>query len=292
MFERISTGWQFAKDSYSIVVHNKRLIVLPIVSMIAAAAVLASFAVPLWTTGVIEAWFSEAGASDGGATQVAGMPLTFWLALLAFYFCSTFVIVFFNCALIACTMQALEGNGVRLRYGLAMASKRIPQILGWSLVSAVIGVVLKAIESNEKASRFIAGLLGMAWTVMTYFAVPFIVMQGLGPVGAVRESMRALRKTWGESLVGHFSLGFIGFLIGIPIFILGGIGIYFAVQSGSMALIVAAAVALGLALFLAAAASSAADIIFKALLYTYATGKSLPENVDASMYDAAFGAAD
>ena len=35
-------------------------------------------------------------------------------------------------------------------------------------------------------------------------------------------------------------------------------------------------------------ASSAADMVFKAVLYNYATGKSVPENIDTSSFAGVF----
>ncbi len=40
----------------------------------------------------------------------------------------------------------------------------------------------------------------------------------------------------------------------------------------------------------ALAATSAADVIFKALLYNHATGRSVPANVDQSLFNEAFRA--
>jgi hydrogenase/urease accessory protein HupE len=45
---------------------------------------------------------------------------------------------------------------------------------------------------------------------------------------------------------------------------------------------------IGLGIFVASAASAAANMIFKALLYSYATGKSLPENLNTADYSMAF----
>jgi hypothetical protein len=47
-------------------------------------------------------------------------------------------------------------------------------------------------------------------------------------------------------------------------------------------------VIIAIGIFLAAAASAAADMIFKALLYSYATGKTLPENLNSEFYSQAF----
>jgi hypothetical protein len=280
MFEKISTGWQFAKDSYSIIRWNKKLLVFPIISMIAALLVIASFALPIFSTGVYEQWTQT--------EEEGGVPIAAWVTLFCFYFCNYFVIVFFNAGLIACTMQALEGQPVELSYGFGVAMKRLPQIAGWALLSAIVGVLLNAIESNEKGGRFIRGLIGMAWTVMTYLAVPFIVLDGMGPIAAIKNSISTVRKTWGESLVGHFSLGLIGFLIALPVILLGIVLLWLTVQSGSTALIILAVAIIALGIFVASAASAAANMIFKALLYSYATGKSLPEDLNTADYSMAF----
>lgn len=281
MLEKISNGWQFAKDSFSIVRHHKRLIVLPIVSMIAATLVVISFIAPLWASGTAESWMETTDESGN-------MPVAAWVTLFAFYFCNYFVIVFFNCALIACTMQALRGEEVQLGYGFSMAAKRLPQIAGWAFVSALVGVLLRALEQNDKIARVVSAILGTAWTVLTYFAIPFIVMEGAGPIAAIKSSASTVKKTWGESLVGHFSLGLIGFLISLPVILLGIGLIYLASQSGSAAMVVLAIVVTAVGILLAAAISSAADIIFKGLMYNYATGRDLPAGIDTNKYEMAF----
>ncbi len=39
---------------------------------------------------------------------------------------------------------------------------------------------------------------------------------------------------------------------------------------------------------IAVAATSTADVVFKALLYNHATGRSVPDNVDQSIFQEAF----
>ena len=43
-----------------------------------------------------------------------------------------------------------------------------------------------------------------------------------------------------------------------------------------------------LCILLAFAASSAADMVFRALLYNYATGRTIPDDVDEEQFTAAF----
>ncbi|MHC4415187.1 MAG: DUF6159 family protein [Planctomycetota bacterium] len=288
MFATLARSWQFAKISYGIIWDFKRLLVFPLVSILASGVVLASFLVPLWGTGTLEAWLEFA---DGDSTTKATAADQVWmyLTLFLFYFCSYFVITFFNSGLVACAMKVVNGEIPTVGYGMSMAAKRLPQILAWSFVSALIGVLLKAIENaNEKAGRWIAAILGTAWTAMTFFVVPVLVMDGAGPVTAIKRSLKTLKSTWGTALVGQFSLGFLSFLIMLPVFlvviVLGGL----AFAAGNLAgIVLAAVVAVGL-IVVTAAVTSAADIVFKALLYNYATGRSVPDHVDTAHFREAF----
>lgn len=283
MFASFSRSWKFAKMSYAMVWCHKRLLVFPLVSTLAALLVSASFLIPLWTTGQIEAWTGATG--EGGTEQ--GQAVMYGVAFL-FYFCNYFVVVFFNTGLLACAMKIARGETATVGEGMGFAMKRLPQIFGWALVSAVVGVILKSLEQNEKIGRFISAILGSAWTALTYFVVPVITMEGLGPVGAFKRSTRILREQWGTALVGNFSLGVISFLIMLPAILLGGGLIFLGVNSGSMVATLAAAGAGVLCILFAGAASSAADMIFKSYLYTFATGNRLPENVDDHYFSQAF----
>lgn len=286
MFATLSRSWEFAKISYGMLWACKRLVVFPVMSGAAALVVLASFAAPLWGMGTIEQW-TAAYESEAGVTT--GQQVAMWTTLFAFYFASYFVIVFFNTALTACAMKFIAGEQPSVADGLSMATKRLPQILGWAFVSALVGVALRAIENaNEKAGAIVAMLLGSAWTALTFFVVPVIVIEGDGPVGAFKKSAGVLKNTWGEALVGQFSMGFIGMLLAIPVVLLCGGLAFAAAASGSWEAAIPAVV-LGVALLaIVGAVNSAADVVFKAVLYNYATGKSMPEGVDTSSLATAF----
>lgn len=288
MFATLSRSWEFAKISYGILWACKSLIVFPIMSGAAALVVLASFAAPLWGTGTIDQWMA---AFDDGGRPSPAMQAAMWATLFAFYFCSYFVIIFFNSALTACAMKFIAGETPSVSGGLSMASKRLPQIFAWALVSAIVGVLLRAIESaNEKVGAIVAMLLGSAWTALTFFVVPVVVIEGDGPVGAFKKSAGVLKGTWGTALVGQFSLGFIGLLLALPVVLVCvGLGAW-AVSTDSMAAIIPVAVVGAALLAVVAAANSAADVIFKAVLYNYATGKSVPQGIDTTSLSHAFAA--
>lgn len=286
MFATIGRSWEFAKIAYGIIWDFKSLLVFPLLSGAAALLVLASFILPLWGTGTLEQWMALASddAEPSRADQAA-----MWAILFAFYFASYFVMLFFNSALTACALRVVSGEMPTIGSGFAVAAKRLPQIFAWALVSAIIGVLLRAIENaNEKAGRFVAAILGSAWTALTYFVVPVMVVDGAGPVEAFKRSAGTLKKEWGTALVGNFSLGILGFLLVLPVVLVCGALGYLAVASGNTAGLIATVVLGVLLIALVTAANSAADVVFKALLYNYATGKSLPAGIDAGEFSRAF----
>ncbi len=279
MFQRITSGWQLTKQSFQVLRMDKELLLFPAMSGIACLLVLASFALPLWATG-----FAEDVAHDHNRqANVLG-----WIVLFAFYLVNYFVIVFFNSALVACAVLRFNGEDPTLQDGLSAAMARWPQIFGWALVAASVGVILRAIESrSEKAGAFVSGLLGMGWSLVTFFVVPVIVIEKAGPVQAVKRSTAILKKTWGESLSANFGISTIAFFFMLPAILLIGGGIFLA----SAANVVLGGVAVGagvLWLLVVSLVSSALSAIVLAALYMYAATDRVPEAFDQSLLTGAF----
>ena len=111
-------------------------------------------------------------------------------------------------------MRVVSGESPSISDRLSVATRRLPQI-----DAALICGLLKAIE---KSGRFIAAILGSAWTALTYFVVPFIVVAGTGPVEAWRRSVQTFKHTRGTALVGSFLLGLLSFLV-ILLLLAGGL---------------------------------------------------------------------
>jgi hypothetical protein len=284
MFGKLSRSWYFAKLSYGTIWNNKSLLLFPIVSALASIVVLASFAGGVWASGLVE-WVETV---DGTQAHLANEAVGYAIAFL-FYFVSYFVIVFFNVGLTACALQAVQGESTSVGCGISAATKRLPQIAGWAAVSALIGLILRMIENaHEKAGEFIAMIVGSAWTALTFFVVPALVVEGVGPIEAIKSSGRTLKKTWGEALVGNFSLGLISTLIMLPLLI-GFFALGFVVAGMNNPTLLFVVIGAGvLTLMLAGVFASAADVVFKALLYSYATGKALPAGVDGGRFEDAF----
>ena len=270
-FERLRTGFTAAGACLEVLKRDKKLVVFPLLSGLCCLLVLASFAVPL---AVLKPAFLTA-VLDDRAVDAGRTPPWFWAVAFAFYFCNYFVIYFFNAALVICALSHFRGEPVSAGEGLQLAGRRLPELLAWSLVSATVGLLLRAVENaNEKFGEFISGLLGGVWSVVTYFVVPVLVVERVGPLQAVQRSFAVLRRTWGESIGGHAGVGWAllpFWLLGVLLAVLG----FFALTTSAalgVALVVLAVVYL---LVLGLVDATLKGILLGAL-YLYATDGQVP----------------
>lgn len=279
MFERLSYGWEMAKESWNVLRLDKELLVFPMISGFCCLLVLASFGVPLW--------FSPYASVLSGDREVMQDPIA-WLILFAFYTVNYFVIVFFNSALVACALIRFRGGDPTVADGFRASLQMLPQILAWSLVSATVGVILKAIESrSEKAGQFAAALVGAGWTIATYFVVPVLVVERVGPIQAISRSFSILKKTWGEAVGAHFSIRFFVFLASLAAIlpILGGASV---IGAGYTAPGIALIVCGVFGLMLVSLVSSTLNTIILAALYLYAADGAVPAHFDDRLLRDAF----
>lgn len=279
MFSRIANGWELTKQSYRVLMLDKELLLFPLMSGFSCLLVLGSFAAPLWNSKYINVIMND--------QQVPQDPVAY-IILFAFYFVNYFVIIFFNSALMACAIIRLKGGDPTVADGFRAAMNRLPQIAGWALVSATVGFILKMIESrSEKMGQFVSGLLGMAWSITTYFVIPVLVVEKKNPFEAMKRSVGILRETWGESLVANFGIGMIVFLLMIPLILLivsGG----FVIASGNVVL-GGIFMAIGFILILVVSlVSSAIHSILIAVLYLFAAEEEVPQQFDQALITHAF----
>jgi hypothetical protein len=281
MFDRISNSFALARSSWQVLRTDKQLVLFPILSGLGCFLVLLSFALPFL---VHPQWLDFLHNGGNAAQQV---PPWAYLVAFAFYFANYFVIVFCNAALISCAIVRFNGETPTIADGFRAAASRLPQIVAWALVSATVGLLLKLVENaHEKAGQFISAILGTAWTVLTYFVVPVLVVERAGPVTAIKRSMAILRKTWGEALVGNWGIGLFVLLLMLP-------GILFFVVAvplfGVSTVAGLAVIAFGvLYLALASAAGSALHGIYLGALYQFAAFGRVPAGFDRSTMERAF----
>lgn len=265
---RLQNSWRLVKASWAVLRSDKELVIFPVVSMIGAMLVTIAFIVPMFAAGLVDALMT---GSDNGLVTL--------IVVFLFYLVMYFVVIFCNTALIGAATIRLNGGDPTLSDGFKIAFERTGVILGYALISATVGMVLRAL--SERAGilgQIVISIIGFVWNVATFLVVPVLVVENIGPVEAIKRSAALLRKTWGEQLIGNFSIGLVFGLLALLV-ILVSVPLYIvAASADSVALILALVLVDVVALVGLSLVSSALNGIYQAAVYRYAA------NGEASMY--------
>jgi hypothetical protein len=272
MFTRYARSWQLTKQSFAVLAKHPVLMLFPVLSGLATVVVIISFLVPLFRT----------GAMDAMAHQHAGQfdPLQLLIGF-AFYYCCFFVQIFFNCALMASANMIFCGGKPSLQYGLDLAWSRVGQIAAWALIAATVGWVLRTIQERAGlVGRIVVAILGIAWSIVTYFSVPVVMFEHYSVFDSIKRSGSLVKQTWGEAAgkgVTFVALNLVAMLIW-----LGGFLFLLFIHP-----LVAFLWAIGyLALWMIVV--STVDGIFRVALYRYACFADKTPLFDAQLIDSAF----
>jgi len=261
VFEKLSTSWELVKASAAVLRADKELLLFPVISAVLSMLVVVTFAVPVILAGVF-----TSGAADGAGLSAAG-----YAGVLLFYVVQYFVIFFCNTALVGAALIRLRGGDPTVADGFRIAASRIQPILGYALIAATVGMVLRAIsERSGLLGRLVVGLVGFAWNLATFLVVPVLVVEDVGPVEAIQRSASYLKRTWGEQIVGNIGMGLVFGLISLGILAAGVALILAAAATESAVLIIFVAVCLLMAFVAVALVSSALGGVYAAAVYRYA----------------------
>ena len=279
---KFSRSWALVQQSFAILRSDKELMLFPVLSALSCLLVTATI-VGGGVLALVPSITAAGGVRSAG-WQVNQSPV-FLLALFAVYVANYFVIVFFNVALVGVANSRLMGGTWTFRDGIALAWTRKGTILQWALLAATVGVVLRTLEQRMGIlGRIIMRLVGIAWALACYFVVPVLAFENLTPIDAIKRSARLFRDTWGEKVVGGFSIGLVFLVLALPGF---GLWILAAILGGTTGMLVGLALMV-LYFLLLSVASSAVQGIFNAALYHYACFKQVPPAFSAEFITSAW----
>lgn len=261
MLERISNSWRLVKASAAVLQADKELLVFPIVSAVLSLLVVATFIVPIILAGIF----------DSRVIAESGMPALGWVFGFLFYVVQYFVIFFCNTALVGAALIRLRGGDPTVSDGFRIAGSRVGVILGYALIAATVGMILRAIsERSGLLGKLVVGLVGLAWNLATYLVVPVLAVEDVGPIEAVKRSSAYLRKTWGEQIVGTAGMGIVFGLLAFATLVVGALLFVLAATTESVVLMVLVGGLVVLALVANALVGSALGGVYAAAVYRYA----------------------
>ena len=274
LFDRLGQGWKLGIKSLEVIGKHPKLLIFPVFSGAALIVLLLSFGgvflgLSSFDPAMMEAFFS---------TMESMGEVAFWGIIFLFYLVNYFIVVFFNVALVHNARLIFAGEEPSIQAGIAFSAKRMHQILAWAALAATVGLILKIIE--DKLGSLVSGLLGFAWSIATYFVVPTLAAEEIGPIEALRRSSNVIRERWGESIGAGFSLAL--FNIG---------GVFIAILVGALLSTVihpGVGIAVGVILFfLTMIINDAARNIFLTAAYEHTQGNT-PNEFDGETLDSVF----
>lgn len=249
---RIKRGWGLTKKSWALLNEHRSLIRFPLYGAVATILPAIVFLGP--------------GLYLLDKDTLAGaIPLlvigVYALSVIGFYF---------SVGLAACADMIFRGQEATVADGLAVARERFSQICGWAAVNTAISAVMGVLENQGGLGGQIAArLVGMAWSLVTFLAVPVIAIEGTGPLATIKRSASMFRERWGQQITGNIAIGGAVFLFGVlpsVLLIVLGIAAWSSASFLGALLVVVGAIGFAIALLVSKALSG----IFGVALYRYA----------------------
>lgn len=272
MFASFRRSLDLIKTSWSVLSQDKEILLFPILSSIACLIVVVSFIIPAVLTGA-------------GISTLSDHDILTYGILFIFYLITYFIVIFFNVGLITCANIRMNGGDPTFSDGISNAIRHLPRIVAWALISATVGVILSVIRDKSNViGQFISSLLGVAWTLLTFFVIPVMILEEKGVIDSIKESAVLFRRTWGETVVGQGGITLIFGLIAL----LGLVPVFIVLLLGNGPLIVTTIGLYLLLIVILAVIGSALQGIFNTALYLYAKNGSIPSAFSADLIKNAF----
>ncbi|HWQ20887.1 MAG TPA: DUF6159 family protein [Methanotrichaceae archaeon] len=179
-------------------------------------------------------------------------------------------IIYVNSALMGADLIRFKGGDIIVRDGLRTASGHMRPVIGYVANSPTFRLIPEWFQDRGSLGITASSIFGLAWSLATFLAVPVLVAEDLGPMESVQRSMQLLRKTWGEQVVGNFSISLIFWLFLLASMIVGIGAVFLLDSAGSDLLILSVVIVILIVMSILVLSSSALSGIFSAAVYSYA----------------------
>ena len=250
-FNRVSNTFKMMKSCLDVLKKDRELILFPVFAAI--------------SVGLFVLIMSAGGYLDNLDTEQGGSLAP----LILLIFGANFLIVFFNSALVSAALERLRGGDPNVRSGLSHAVKHIHHIFFWSIIVTIVAILIAMIRGDRRENsifrQIFASLIQAGGAMMTFFVVPIIVSENIGPINAIKRSTSLFKQTWGDQVVANFGFGIFqlfGVLLGVVV------GWFFGLFSPLLGAILGGSLAV-----MSVAIIYTLEGIYKAALYEFALGE-------------------
>lgn len=268
---KFKRSWHIFMKALDLIMAEKKLLIFPLISAFAMIVLIALIITGLLTWALLTG-DPEAAESTGGS-GILELAVFFVLYLVTMLVSNLCMAAFFSEI-----FRGLNGDSVEVTRGIRKAFSRFKAIFLWSLLASTVGLILSMLERRAGIiGAIVIKLLGVVWAVASCFAIPAIVCNRdlNNPFQALKYSATAMKRTWGESLIGFVGINMISGVAVFLFFLLVIAGVVLGVLANSAVcwiLVAIMAAALLVALVLFGYLVNVAQAIYRAALYQYAEG--------------------
>lgn len=278
-FDRLRNGFEITKISIDIAMKEPWMIILPFISAGIMIAIIIWYIITIFGITIF--------GGNTAQTSIAIDAFSFIMPIII-YFVGYFLTYFTQAMIIYGAKERLSGNDPTIAQAFAGASEHLLQIIILSIIGAIIGMITKILSYKKNGQKNIfmtlsTSIIGIAWTVASYFALPIIISEKKNVFDAFKRSGEITFQVWGEGISANFSL----FLLYIPatiLFIGSLVFLFININIIALALLILAVISFFAAIFI----SMPVKAIISQALYDYATKKQAPPGFDSTYLQNAF----
>ena len=275
---RLKASWILFKESWRYLKADKEMVWMPLITAL----------INLLLFGVLVTVFilftqGEDFSLSGEDEPLSAVELVFMFLV---YVIGAFTLALSQAGISNTVYTRAHGGDATLGQSLKVAFSNWAPLLLWSIITSTVGILLRMIaERSGLLGRLVVLVLGVAWSVLTYFVVPAIVIDKKSAFGSISKSGQVFKATWGETLVSNFSLGLTFFVAHIVVLFsaIGLIVTVSALEVPALAFLVVGVYVIWIVT--ASLVQSALEGVLKTLLYIYATEGNPPQNFNQELLD-------
>ena len=195
-----------------------------------------------------------------------------WFALFLVGMMAHLVQTFFAVGLTNEALKALRGEVPSVAGGLDAAVCRLPAVATFAAVTGPVGFLLGVMASSSRLGLKLArSLLGTAWSLLTYLAIPVMVQERRGGIPSLKRSSELFRRTWGETALSEVGVRVLAAHVMVAMVIVAIILVELLGESAFTLFVVFAFVAAVIVVI------NSLEAIYRAALYVFAAEGVVPE---------------
>jgi Family of unknown function (DUF6159) len=267
------------KQTWGIIKENPYMLLFPVVAGVVgliAVLIVAGAGLAILGVSTVERTVSKAAEQGTQALENRSAIIGIIVLIVAAYV-GTLITQIAMGGLVHCADEELQGRDSSFGAGIGAAFRRLPALMGWAAIQTLVGWLLSLLRGNggdnivlSIVRLVLASLAAVAWSVISFFVLPMIMLRGKGPIAGIKESVKLIRATWGMQIAGGLRIGGLIFLLAVLPGIVALIGGVFLMVADSLALGVPIATIGVIVIMLAQVLVSALRAVFSVALLHFA----------------------